>query len=50
MLLRTFGSIERIAKLEVDDLRPILGKSAANNVFDHFERQRLLAEKGKGDE
>jgi len=47
MLLRTFGSIERIAKLEVDDLRPILGKSAANNVFDHFERQRLLAEKGK---
>lgn len=45
MLLRTFGSIERIAKLSVDELRPLLGKSAANNVFDHFEKQRLLAKK-----
>ncbi|QQS42826.1 MAG: excinuclease ABC subunit UvrC [Acidobacteriota bacterium] len=45
MLLRTFGSIERIAKLKVDELRPLLGKSAANNVFDHFEKQRLLAKK-----
>lgn len=44
MLLRTFGSIERIAKLSVDELRPLLGKSAAHNVFDHFEKQRLLAE------
>lgn len=50
MLLKTFGSIERIAKLKVDDLRPILGKSAANNVFDHFEKQRLLAERAARDE
>jgi len=49
MLLRTFGSIERIAKLEFDELRPLLGKSAARNVFDHFEKQRLLAEGVKQD-
>ncbi len=44
-LLRNFGSIERIAKASVDELTPFVGAKAARQVFDHFERQRKLAEK-----
>ncbi len=44
-LLRNFGSIERIAKASIDELTPFLGAKAAKQVFDHFERQRKLAEK-----
>ncbi len=42
-LLRNFGSIERIAKASVEDLKPFIGQKAAQDVFNHFERQRRLA-------
>lgn len=44
-LLRNFGSIERIAKATIDELSPFVGAKTARQVFDHFERQRKLAEK-----
>ncbi len=44
-LLKHFGSIERIANAAVEDLQDLIGKKAANEVFDHFERQRQLAKK-----
>jgi excinuclease ABC subunit C len=42
-LLRNFGSIERIAKATVEELKPFVGAKAAAQIFDHFERQRKLA-------
>ena len=42
-LLRSFGSIERIAKASVEALSPLTGKKAANEIVDHFERQRHAA-------
>ena len=44
-LLRNFGSIERIAKASIEELSPFVGLKTAKLVFDHFERQRKLAEK-----
>jgi excinuclease ABC subunit C len=43
-LLRNFGSIERIAKASVEELKPFVGAKAAKQVFEHFERQRKLSE------
>ena len=43
-LLRNFGSIERIAKATVEELSPFLGAKAAREVFEHFERQRKVAD------
>jgi excinuclease ABC subunit C len=42
-LLRNFGSIERIAKASVDELRPFVGARAAGEIATHFEKQRALA-------
>lgn len=42
-LLRNFGSIERIAKAAVDELRPFVGAKAALEIATHFENQRKLA-------
>ena len=42
-LLRSFGSIERIAQASVEALSPFTGKKAANEIVDHFERQRNAA-------
>ena len=42
-LLRNFGSIERIAKASIEELSPFVGSKTAKLVFDHFERQRKLA-------
>jgi excinuclease ABC subunit C len=42
-LLRNLGSIERIAKASVEDLKVFVGEKAAKLVFEHFERQRKLA-------
>ena len=42
-LLRSFGSIERIAKASVEDLTPFIGEKTAKLVAEHFERQRQLA-------
>jgi excinuclease ABC subunit C len=43
-LLRHFGSIQRIAAAAVSELTPFVGKKTAQEIVDHFERQRALAE------
>ncbi|HEX9421842.1 MAG TPA: excinuclease ABC subunit UvrC, partial [Pyrinomonadaceae bacterium] len=45
-LLRHFGSIHRIAAAAVSELTPFVGKKTAQEIVDHFERQRNLAEGG----
>ncbi|HMS09642.1 MAG TPA: excinuclease ABC subunit UvrC [Pyrinomonadaceae bacterium] len=47
-LLKNFGSIERIAKASLEELRPFLGEKAASAVVEHFDRQRSLAERSSG--
>jgi len=42
-LLRHFGSIERIAKAPVEELRPFVGEKAAGEIVRHFEAQRAIA-------
>lgn len=42
-LLRQFGSIERIAKASIEELRPFVGEKAADEIFRHFEAQRAMA-------
>ena len=42
-LLRQFGSIERIAKASIEELKPFVGARAANELATHFERQRSAA-------
>ena len=42
-LLRQFGSIERIAKATTEELSPFVGKKAAAEIANHFERQRALS-------
>ncbi|QQS32705.1 MAG: excinuclease ABC subunit UvrC [Acidobacteriota bacterium] len=44
-LLRNFGSIERIAKAPVDELKPFVGQKAAAEIAEHFERQRQTTAK-----
>src|SRR5436190_5243175 len=44
-LLRQFGSIERIAKTSAEELKPFVGAKAANDIAEHFERQRLIPER-----
>lgn len=46
-LLRKFGSIERIANANIEELAPVTGRKTATDIFEHFERQRKLGEKGK---
>src|ERR1700704_3936118 len=43
-LLRHFGSIQRIAAAATSELTPFVGKKTAQEIVDHFERQRALAE------
>ena len=47
-LLRNFGSIEQIAQATVEELSPFVGAKAANQIFDHFEKQRKLAGNNNG--
>ena len=42
-LLRNFGSIERIAKATIEELKPFVGPKAAAEISTHFENQRKLA-------
>jgi len=42
-LLKTFGSIERIAKSDEAALRAVVGPAAARDILTHFEKQRSLA-------
>jgi excinuclease ABC subunit C len=44
-LLRHFGSIQRIARAGVSELTPFVGRKTAEEIAEHFERQRLLAQK-----
>ncbi|MEZ5344731.1 MAG: excinuclease ABC subunit UvrC [Pyrinomonadaceae bacterium] len=46
-LLRKFGSIERVAKSTVMELKPVVGLKTAMEIFEHFERQRKIGGKGK---
>jgi excinuclease ABC subunit C len=48
-LLRHFGSIHRIAAAAVSELAPFVGKKTAQEIVDHFERQRALAEEATRD-
>ncbi|MFN2512659.1 MAG: excinuclease ABC subunit UvrC [Pyrinomonadaceae bacterium] len=43
-LLRQFGSIQRVALASVSELSPFVGLRTANEIVEHFGRQRTLAE------
>lgn len=43
-LLRHFGSIERIARASVEELRPFVGPKVSVEIAEHFEKQRQLGE------
>src|SRR6267378_3214589 len=43
-LLRHFGSIQRIAAASAMELTPFVGKKTAQEIEDHFARQRSLVE------
>jgi len=43
-LLRNLGSIHRVATASVSELTPFVGRKTAQEIADHFERQRALAE------
>ncbi len=45
-LLRNLGSIQRIARASVSELAPFVGQKTAQEIVDHFARQRALAEGG----
>ncbi|HKO61126.1 MAG TPA: excinuclease ABC subunit UvrC, partial [Pyrinomonadaceae bacterium] len=42
-LLRQFGSIHRISEATESELTPFVGKKTAQEIVDHFTRQRALA-------
>ncbi len=43
-LLRHFGSIRRVAQASVSELAPFVGGKTAQEIAEHFARQRALAE------
>jgi excinuclease ABC subunit C len=43
-LLRNLGSIQRIARASVSELAPFVGQKTAQEIVEHFARQRALAE------
>jgi excinuclease ABC subunit C len=43
-LLRHFGSIQRVANASVSELSPFVGLKTAQEISQHFSRQRALAE------
>lgn len=49
-LLRNLGSIQRVANASVAELTPFVGRKTAEEIVEHFTRQRALAEGGRGDE
>lgn len=49
-LLRNLGSIQRIANASVAELSPFVGRKTAEEVVEHFRRQRALAEGPEVDE
>jgi hypothetical protein len=49
-LLRNLGSIQRIANASVAELSPFVGKKTAEDIVEHFNRQRALAGVENGSE
>lgn len=49
-LLRNLGSIQRISNASVAELSPFVGRKTAEEIFQHFTRQRALAEGGNSGE
>jgi excinuclease ABC subunit C len=45
-LLRNLGSIQRVATATVAELSPFVGRKTAEEIVEHFTRQRALAEGG----
>ena len=45
-LLRHFGSIQRVSQASISELSPFVGLKTAQEITDHFARQRALAESG----
>src|ERR671938_6363 len=43
-LLRNLGSIQRVAEATVEQLSPFVGRKTAEEIVEHFRRQRALAE------
>ncbi|HKC63474.1 MAG TPA: excinuclease ABC subunit UvrC [Pyrinomonadaceae bacterium] len=48
-LLRNLGSIQRVANASVAELTPFVGRKTAEEIVEHFARQRALSEAGQGD-
>ena len=55
-LLRNFGSISRVANASIAELTPFVGRKTAEEISEHFTRQRALAQssedaetRGRGD-
>jgi excinuclease ABC subunit C len=42
-LLRNLGSISKVAEATVEQLSPFVGRKAAEDIVEHFRRQRALA-------
>ena len=45
-LLRHFGSIQRVSQASISELSPFVGLKTAQEITQHFARQRALAESG----
>ncbi|HZB47329.1 MAG TPA: excinuclease ABC subunit UvrC [Pyrinomonadaceae bacterium] len=48
-LLRNLGSIQRVSTASVAELTPFVGRKTAEDIFEHFTRQRALAEGATAD-
>ena len=46
-LLRNLGSIQKIAQADAEVLAPFVGRKTAEEIVEHFRRQRALAEGGQ---
>jgi excinuclease ABC subunit C len=46
LLLRNLGSIQRVSTASVAELSPFVGRKTAEEIVEHFARQRALAEGG----
>jgi hypothetical protein len=42
-LLRNLGSISKVAEASVEQLSPFVGRKTAEDIVEHFRRQRVLA-------
>src|SRR5436305_4099619 len=48
-LLRNLGSIQRVANASVAELAPFVGRKTAEEIVEHFTRQRALVTGGQGE-